>query len=734
MPENPQQPQALGNVISIFSTKGGVGKTLIAVNLAIALSQEGRKVALIDLDLQAVQDMARMIDATPQYSIFDIVSILEKVEQAGNIKNYMTLVPVGIDFLPAITRPKQSPHITGERIGKVINMLTAYYDFIIVDGGRAFTDSLINIFNRSNLILFIVTPDILSVYETRWGLDVLQGLHFPLKMIKLLLNRAESKSGLSWQEVKLALPCEIIASIPSDGRTVGLALNRGVPVVVDNPSSRVSASIKKFAQDLLSMPAMFIAHKEVEELRSIKKEEMPAAGGFWDSMGLSDKVKWIKPIAQEDEIIKLKRRIHARLIEELDLKRLDMELINNPKKAKELREKAEKIITNLLADETGAFLSSFEVREKLVKEVADEALGLGPLEELLRNADITDIMVNNKDQVYVEEHGKLTLTSKKFISDDQVRVVIERIIAPLGRRIDESVPMVDARLPDGSRVNAIIPPLALTGPTLTIRKFAHEHYTVEDLITRFNSLDRHIADFLSACVTGRKNMIVSGGTGSGKTTFLNILSAFIPNDERIVTIEDAAELRLNQEHWIRLESRPPNIEGKGSISIRDLFRNCLRMRPDRIVIGECRGGEVMDMLQAMNTGHDGSMTTIHASSTHDVLTRLDSMILMSGVELPIRAIREMIASAIDVIVQTARLSDGTRKIIQVTEITGMDDEMHIKMADIFRFKQISIDREHGNKVIGNFVATGHVPSFYDEFATRGIMISKDIFTPTETLQ
>jgi pilus assembly protein CpaF len=373
-------------------------------------------------------------------------------------------------------------------------------------------------------------------------------------------------------------------------------------------------------------------------------------------------------------------------------------------------------------------LSSFEVRERLVKEIADEALGLGPLEDLLRNGDITDIMVNNKDQVYIELHGKIELTSKKFISDDQVRVVIERIIAPLGRRIDESVPMVDARLPDGSRVNAIIPPLSLTGPTLTIRKFAREHYTVEDLITRFNSLDRKIADFLTACVLARKNIIVSGGTGSGKTTFLNVLSSSIPQEERIVTIEDAAELRLNQDHWVRLESRPPNIEGKGAITIRDLFRNCLRMRPDRIVIGECRSGEALDMLQAMNTGHDGSMTTIHANSTRDVLTRLDSMILMSGVELPVRAIREMTASAINVVVQTARLSDGTRKVIQVTEVAGMDDEFHIKFNDIFRFKQLSIDKEHNNKVIGEFVATGYVPSFYEDLITHGISLSKDIFS------
>lgn len=725
------EEKQVNRLISIFSTKGGVGKTLIAVNLAIALAQEGKKVALIDLDLQAIQDMARMIDATPQYSIFDIVSILEKVEQAGNIKNYMTLTPVGIDFLPAITRPKQSPHITGDRVKRVLSMLMAFYDFIVVDGGRGFTDSLIQIFNHSNLILFIVTPDILSIYETRWGLDVLQSLHFPLNMIKLLLNRAESKSGLSWQEVKLALPCEIIASVPSDGRVVGLALNRGVPVVVDSPSSRVSSALKKFAQELISNKTLYIAHQEVQDLRSLKQDELPSAGSFWEAMGLTDKLKSVKPIEEEDEVIKLKRRIHARLIEELDLKRLDMELVNNPKKVKELREKAEKIIANLLTEETGAFLSSFEVRERIVKEIADEALGLGPLEELLRNPLITDIMVNNKDQVYIEQRGRLELTIKKFISDDQVRVVIERIIAPLGRRIDESVPMVDARLPDGSRVNAIIPPLALTGPTLTIRKFAREHYTVEDLIARFDSLDRKIADFLAACVMARKNLIVSGGTGSGKTTFLNILSDFIPEEERIITIEDAAELRLNQQHWVRLESRPPNIEGKGAIGTRDLFRNCLRMRPDRIIIGECRGGEVLDMLQAMNTGHDGSMTTIHANSTRDVLTRLDSMILMSGVELPIRAIREMTASAIHLVVQTARLSDGTRKIVQVTEISGIDDEMHIKFTDVFRFKQLSIDKEHNNKVIGRFVATGHIPFFYDELITRGITLSKDIFNITE---
>jgi len=382
-----------------------------------------------------------------------------------------------------------------------------------------------------------------------------------------------------------------------------------------------------------------------------------------------------------------------------------------------------------LTEESGGSLSSFEVRKKLTREIVDEAFGLGPLEDLINDPEITEIMVNNKDQVFVEKDGRIRLTTKKFTSDDQVRVVIERIIAPLGRRIDESVPMVDARLPDGSRVNAIIPPLSLRGPSLTIRKFARKKFTMQDLIERFGSISEPMAHFLQAAVEARKNMLISGGTGSGKTTFLNILSAVIPEAERILTIEDAAELKLRQSHWIRLESRPPNIEGKGEITTKDLFRNSLRMRPDRIIVGEVRGREVLDMLQAMNTGHDGSLSTIHANSTRDVLIRLDSMILMAGIELPIRAIREMIASALDLIVHTARLSDGSRKVVQISEVAGMLDETHIKLQDIFIFKQVGVDEQ--KRVKGNFSATGYIPSFYDEMIARGLNVPKEIFTPRQ---
>ncbi|OGX48697.1 MAG: type II secretion system protein E [Omnitrophica WOR_2 bacterium RIFOXYB2_FULL_45_11] len=427
--------------------------------------------------------------------------------------------------------------------------------------------------------------------------------------------------------------------------------------------------------------------------------------------------------AKVDELVELKRRVHKRLIEELNLKSLDLSL-SNQKKIREIREKTEKAIANALTEESGVLLSSFEVRKRLIKEIADEALELGPLEDLIDDPEITDIMVNGKDQIYVERKGKIELTSKRFLSNEQVRQIIERIIAPLGRRIDESSPMVDARLADGSRVNAIISPLSLVGPMLTIRKFSREVYTTDSL-RKFGSLNAEMAEFIRACVISRKNIIVSGGTGSGKTTVLNILSAFIPDNERIITIEDAAELKLSQEHWGRLESRPHNIEGRGAITIRDLFRNTLRMRPDRIIIGECRGAETMDMLQAMNTGHDGSMTTVHANSTQDVLSRLDSMILMSGVELPIRAIREMIASAVDVIVHTARLFDGSRKVTQITEITGMKDEMHIGLQDIFSFRQTGIDSQ--GKVLGNFEPSGFIPTFIEEVRLRGIKLSDDVF-------
>ncbi|MCU0651422.1 MAG: Flp pilus assembly complex ATPase component TadA [Candidatus Omnitrophica bacterium] len=719
----------MARIITIFSTKGGVGKTLVATSLAVSLAQdEAKKTCLIDLDLQVVGDMARMLDLHPQKAMVDLIGLIKKKPQEVKIKDFLLHSPaLGIDFIPAVLKPQSSPHLDADKIKDVMELLEKNYDYIIIDAGKSFSEVFINVLNQSNLILLAVTPDVLSIYQTKWALDTLQFLHFPMAMIRIILNRAESVSGISWQEVRVSIPADIIARIPSEGRVAVQAVNRGVPIVIDNPKAKISQAIKAFAHDIATQDKLFLEHHQIGEL-GIKEAPVERNGNFWQSQGMTEPLAEPSISEEIDEILLLKRRIHSRLIEELNLKRMDSKFFSDSKKTKELRLKAEIMVANFLAEEAGSLISSSDVRRKLVKEILDEALGLGPLEDLLAEPGITDIMVNNKDEIYIERGGKIELTSKKFISNDQVKTIIERIIAPIGRRIDESVPMVDARLPDGSRVNAIIPPLSLTGPSLTIRKFRKERFKTEELI-ELNTLNQPMADFIKACVVARKNIIVSGGTGSGKTTILNVLSAFIPDNERIVTIEDAAELKLHQEHWIRLESRPPNIEGRGAITIRDLFRNTLRMRPDRILIGECRGIETLDMLQAMNTGHDGSMTTVHANSTQDVFSRLDSMILMAGVELPIRAIREMIASAIDMVVHTARLSDGTRKIIQVTEVAGMKDEMHIDLRDVFTFRQSGIDTK-GN-ILGNFTATGYVPSFIEEMNMKGIILSKDIFKASQ---
>lgn len=717
----------MAQVISIFSTKGGVGKTLLATNLAVSLAKDqGKRVCLVDLDLQVVGDMARMLDLKPKSAMVDLLNLIKREPKGINKYDFLTRSALGIDFLPAVLKPQQSPHLEPERIKEVFSLLAQDYDYIIVDAGKGFSEASVATLEQANLILLVVTPDILSVYQTKWALDTLQFLHFPLSMIGVVLNRAESVASISWHEVKVSLPVEIISKIPSEGKVVGLALNRGIPVVIDNARAKASQAIKKLSQELATNNKLFTERRDMGQLRIKETAILEKSGDLWQKAGLVEPLAEYAPTEEKDEILILKRRIHKRLIEELNLKRLDLKVLSDAKKTKELKDRAEMLVSNILPEEAGSFISSSEVRKKLVKEILDEALGLGALEDLLADPSITDIMVNNKDEVYIERNGKIELTSKKFISNEQVRTIIERIIAPIGRRIDESVPMVDARLADGSRVNAIIPPLSLTGPTLTIRKFRKERFKIEDLIG-LRTLNSMMAEFVRACVVSRKNIIISGGTGSGKTTVLNVLSGFIPDNERIVTIEDAAELKLRQEHWIRLESRSPNIEGKGAIAIKDLFRNTLRMRPDRIIIGECRSIETLDMLQAMNTGHDGSMTTVHANSTHDVLTRLDSMILMSGVELPVRAIREMVASAIDIIIHTARLSDGSRKIVQLTEVTGMLDEMHINLKDIFIFKQTGVDNQ-GN-VLGDFQATGYLPSFIEEIRVKGITLPDNTFQP-----
>ncbi len=426
------------------------------------------------------------------------------------------------------------------------------------------------------------------------------------------------------------------------------------------------------------------------------------------------------PDAARPIIQGIKRHAHIELLKRLNLKKMVLSGINE----RDLEEKAKATIREVLS-ELSIPLPAGVSPEMLEREMIQEAIGLGPLDYMIELDDITEIMVNGPNQVFVEKKGVLYRTDTAFADNAQVMAAIERIVSPLGRRIDESSPMVDARLQDGSRVNAIIPPLSLIGPSITIRKFSKNPYTVQDLIN-FGSLTQEMADFLNASVLVRKNILISGGTGSGKTTLLNVLSSFLPNRERIVTVEDAAELQLNQEHVVRLESRPPNIEGKGEISIRDLVRNSLRMRPDRIVVGECRGGEALDMLQAMNTGHDGSLTTIHSNSPRDCLARLETLVLMAGFDLPLRAIREQIASAITLVVQASRQRDGSRKITTISEITKMEGDI-ITMQDIFVYSQTGWDDE--NRIIGHHHPTGNIPSYMEDIERAKLQLDIGIFDP-----
>ena len=427
-------------------------------------------------------------------------------------------------------------------------------------------------------------------------------------------------------------------------------------------------------------------------------------------------------VAQEhdyESLMPVRKEIQERVQDQLDLykRNLITDMTVN-----ELREEAGGVARQVIANGGVQIPAGVEI-EQLVDQVVAESIGLGPIEPLLQDESISEVMVNGPQDVYVEQQGRLTRVPVRFIDARSLMSVIERIVTPLGRRIDEGAPMVDARLADGSRVNAIIPPLSLIGPVLTIRKFAKRRFDMQRLV-EVGTMSEEMADFLKVCVEHRRNVVVSGGTGSGKTTLLNALSDFIPDSERIVTIEDAAELRLSQQHVISLEARPANVEGKGQVAIRDLVRNSLRMRPDRIVVGECRGGEALDMLQAMNTGHDGSMTTGHANSPRDLLSRLEVMVLMSGMELPVRAIREQISSAVDVVVQQSRFKDGKRRVTDIVEVRGMEGDT-ILLQTLFKFHQKGTDGE-GNSV-GVFAGGGYAPGFYEPLLEAGVKLDTSIF-------
>ncbi|MFM8270663.1 MAG: ATPase, T2SS/T4P/T4SS family [Pseudomonadota bacterium] len=719
---------ATSHVISIIGGKGGVGKSTFAVNFAIATAIDTKaKICLVDLDPKACGDMALLLGIRPKRTLLELGQHEGKFDPAL-ITNYISPHATGIHYIPSVLEPEQMTQLEPQQVTRGFQLLQSVYNYIIVDMGSDIEPQNIKALEASTLILVATLPEILVLHHTRKVIEKVQNLLFPPELIRLVVNRFSSTKGISPQVIQTNLKRQILGLIPEDEATTVASMAKAQPFVASAPRTEITKAYFTLfrtiqQQQLLEKLSQIKKPTDsasrlgaTKALRSTTEDKKAPSQVVFDRTQMRDE----KP---SDQWSALKQRIHKQLIETMDLKKVDTETGNDPKKKAVLREKTKTVVVELLDKEEHPFRSRDEI-QKIVKEILDEALELGPIQDLLMDDSVNEIMVNRKDQIFVERGGKLVLSNVNFSGTAQLLGVIERIVSSVGRRIDEKQPYVDARLADGSRVHAIIPPLAIQGPMLTIRKFSKNRITYKDLV-KYGSMTDEMADFLRACIEARLNVVISGGTGSGKTTLLNVLSSFIPNGERIVTVEDSAELQLIQEHWGRLETRPANMEGKGEVTIRDLVRNTLRMRPDRIVVGECRSGEALDMLQAMNTGHDGSMTTVHSNTPRDCIARLETLCLMAGMDLPAKAIREQIASAVNLIVQQTRLSDGSRKVTSITEVIGMQGDV-VTLQEIFAFKKTGMDKNR--KVTGKFVATGFIPKFIDELDAQGIKIPRGIFS------
>ncbi len=658
--------------------KGGSGTSTICAELAKALAAQ-RSVELIDADLDGRRSAALLFgclraldaarDATQQIAVARVEGITV-AELASTYEAGFMLVPRVVHDLAASIDPAT---------------------IVLVDAPQPFSAKIRDLVVRGSRFIVVLEPTVLGVTSAKSLISNYVAFGIPKERLGLVINNRTVEKTVSRGDIEQALDVSVIADVPSfNDRNFGKAMKS------------LAAHLERCSVE----PELEILRASVNGLSRDRRAQsrQPSAATLAP----------VKPVNSEPTVRDiLKAKVHERLARDVDL--LDASRAQgDTAKLAELTAEIERITQNVLSGEAAPF--SAEEIGRIKREIVNEALGLGPLEDFMSDPDITEIMVNGPGKIYIERHGIIEATNKRFDSEKQLRIVIERIITPLGRRIDESSPMVDARLPDGSRVNAIIEPLALDGATLTIRRFGTRRLTGDDLLQK-DSLCPPMLDFLRACVEARLNIVISGGTGSGKTTFLNILSGFLPDDERIITIEDAAELYLNQPHVVRLESRPPNLEGTGEIRIRDLVRNALRMRPDRIVVGECRGAEALDMLQAMNTGHDGSLTTIHANSARDALSRIETMVLMAGFDLPVRAIREQVSAALDVVIQTARLRDGSRKVTGISEVIGMEGDV-VTMQEIIRFAQRGVNEDR--EVIGHFEYTGVQPNALARFDEYGV--------------
>jgi pilus assembly protein CpaF len=696
-----------GNIITIIGGKGGVGKSQVAANLAFAYAAELRaKTLLLDFDQRACGDQNIITGIKSKKNLKELADFSGAIDPKS-IQLFTTDHKNGVSFIGMPTEPIAANQVNVESLGKVLKAITNIYPVTIIDGGSELTPLTLKALEFSTLIFIVVSPDLLAVNQSKRLYTELVTMLFPKDMIQLVVNQAVNGHPVSPEVIGNQIGKPVFHAIPRDDANCVAALSRSIPAIVGGKgpfSAGVTDCVRKLIQkNVLKTLEKIAKPQDVGNQSSANKE------------GPSDDKK-------KDMWTELKSRIHKSLVEEMDLKKQDD---NDPKAKIILREQTKKMVVELLGKEdTKAILATREDMNRIVKEILDEALGLGPLEDMLSDKSISEIMVVGPKKIYFEQKGKVRKSEITFTNDRQVMNVIERIVAPIGRRIDEKTPYVDARLADGSRVHAIIPPCAIDGCVITIRKFPDKRLDYKDLV-KFGSMTEGMADFLRISVEAHRNMVVSGGTGSGKTTLINMLGGFIQSNERIITCEDSAELNFPQDHVVRLETRPPSLEGDGEIDIRCLVKQTLRMRPDRIVVGECRGGETLDMLQAMNTGHDGSMTTVHSNTPRDAISRLETLVQYAGAGLPQKAIKEMIASAVHMIVQQSRLDDGSRKVLYITEIGGMQGEV-VTLQDIFVFKQEGMGKD--GKIIGKFMATGFIPKFIEKLEQKGYKIPRGLFT------
>jgi septum site-determining protein MinD len=696
------------NLIAVIGGKGGVGKSVFAANFAAALLVELRtQVLLIDADAKSCGDQNVILGVRPNKTLSEVANFGGSLNPQA-LPQLVTSHPSGLAFIGAVRGPEETFKVNVELFMKQLEFLSRHYKFIVVDLGNDLQPLQHALLQEATMATIITVPEVLVVNQTQRLIQELLTATYPMDMFQLIINKVGG-TGLAPQMIAQSLRLQAAGILPLDDVTTAGSLQRSAPFVLSNNQTPIAAAYHDIVRKLTGGTLQRL--KALQKPQAIKAVPAESGGGAMATI-----------VEGIDARTALKIRVHTELIKTMDLKKGITDTQGDRGKEEALRQKTQAQITVLTDRESPGMAR--EERSKVIKEVLEEALGLGPLEDLLADNNVTEIMVNGHKRIFVEKSGKVQLSPVTFTSNLHLRNVIERIVTPLGRRIDEKTPYVDARLKDGSRVNAIIEPLSIDGPSLTIRKFKKGGITPEKYI-EYSSMTRPMVDFLKICVENGLNIVVSGGTGSGKTSLLNMVSTFIPSSERIVTVEDAAELQLQQEHVVRLETRPANMEGSGAVTIRDLVKNSLRMRPDRIIVGETRDGAALDMLQAMNTGHDGSMTTTHANSPRECLGRLETLCMMSGMDLPMRAIREQVSSAVNLIVQIQRLSDGSRKITSITEVCGMQGDT-ITLQEIFRFKETGYDKNR--KIMGQFQAMGMIPTFIEKLEQKGVVIPRDMFS------